>query len=208
MHNKGTGAFSLARDINSLWNGVYPYLARHIAEVYGRRGGAVMEAGPFCGVIHELARQGVGDTFSIASFPEQMRAYYAEQLEIHGQTDSITIIDTDPGLTGVDDASVDLLVFRGALFFPSLFTVDYRAVQRALKPAGCAFVGGGFGKYTPPGVISPIADRSRLLNLLIGKEEVTTDMIMRDLSENGIAGSSVITTEGGLWIIMRKEDEG
>lgn len=206
MHNRSIDVFSLVRDINSLWNDVYPYLARHIAEVYGRNGGTVMEAGPFCGVIHELARQGIGESFFIASFPEEMEAYYTEQLEIQKQTDSITIVDADPGLRGVDDGSIDLLVFRGALFFPSLFTVDYRAIQRVLKPAGCAFVGGGFGKYTPPGVISPVADRSRELNLLIGKEEVTHGMIVHDLNENGVAGSSVITTEGGLWIIMRKED--
>lgn len=198
--------FSLARDINTLWKDVYPFLARHIAEVYGRRGGAVMEVGPFCGVIHELDRQGIGDSFTIASFPEQMKPHYAEQLNMHGQAGSITIVDTDPGLRGIGDASIDLLIFRGALFFPSLFTVDYRAIERVLKPAGVAFVGGGFGKYTDPGVISPIADLSKRLNLLIGKKEVTTDMVAKDLSENGMTDRAVITTEGGLWIILTKED--
>jgi len=208
MQNKSADVFSLAREINSLWKDVYPHLARHIAEVYGRCGGAVMEAGPFCGVIHELARQGIGDSFFIASFPEQMKAYYEEQLELQNQAGSIAVIDTDPPLHRVDDSSIDLLVFRGALFFPSLFTVDYRAIQRVLRPQGCAFIGGGFGKYTPPGVISPIAESSRELNLLIGKKEVTTDMVAHDLRESGMAGLSTVTTEGGLWIIMRKEDKG
>lgn len=208
MQNKSADVFSLVREINSLWKDVYPHLARHIAEVYGRGGGAVMEVGPFCGVIYELARQGIGNSFFIASFPEQMKAYYAEQREIQKQAGSIAIIDTDPGLSRVDDGSIDLLVFRGALFFPSLFPVEYRAIERVLKPAGCAFIGGGFGKYTPPEVISPLADRSRELNVLIGKTEMTTDMVAHDLRENGMAGLSAVTTEGGLWIIMRKEDEG
>ena len=46
-----------------------------------------------------------------------------------------------------------------------------------------AIIGGGFGKYTPPDVISPIADLSRKLNLLLGKREVTTDMIEKDLRD-------------------------
>ena len=206
MQNEKKDIFSRVRDINTLWKDVYPYLARHIIDVYGRRGGAVMEVGPFCGVIHELNRQGIADSLYIASFPEEMKTYYAEQLEIQGQTDSITIIETGPQLNEIDDNSIDLVIFRGALFFPSLFAIDYRAVHRVLKPSGTAFVGGGFGKYTPPDVISPIADLSRKLNLLIGKKEITIDMIVKDLAENGMMDRATITTDGGLWIIIQKGD--
>ncbi len=204
MHAESMSLSSLIRDINSLWKDVYPYLARHIAEVYGRRDGTVAEIGPFCGVIYELARQGIGDSFFIASFPEQMTAHYAGEIEARGQSGRVAIVDTDSLLNRVDDKSIDLLVFRGALFFPSLFTVGYRAIERVLKPGGCAFVGGGFGKHTPADVISPIADRSRELNLLLGKKEVTTDMIAREINKDGLAESSTVTTEGGLWIIVRK----
>ena len=110
----------------------------------------------------------------------------------------------DPHLKEIDDNSIDLLIFRGALFFPSLFTIDYRAIERVLKPSGTAFVGGGFGKYTPPDVISPIADLSRKLNLLIGKKEVTTDMIKKDLRDNDMMDRAAITTDGGLWIVIQK----
>lgn len=199
--------YALIRDINVLWKDIYPYLARHIADVYGRRGGVIMEAGPFCGVIHELVRQDVGDRYSIASFPEKMKKYFAEQCAWEGQSRTITIVETGPDLAGFNDDSVDLLIFRGALFFPSLFTTDYRAIYRVLAAGGCAFIGGGFGKYTPHGVISPIADRSRELNLLIGKKEVTTGMIDRDLNESSMADRCAIIEEGGLWIIMRKEDQ-
>ena len=126
---------------------------------------------------------------------------------MEGQSDTITIVGTGPDLAGFDDDSVDLLIFRGALFFPALFTIDYRAIYRVLATGGCAFIGGGFGKYTPHSVISPIADRSRELNLLIGKKEVTTGMIGRDLNESSMADRCAIIEEGGLWIIMRKEDK-
>jgi hypothetical protein len=206
MHDEGPSVFSLIRDIDSLWKDVYPYLARHIAEIYSRKDGAVAEMGPFCGVIYELARQGIGDSFFIASFPKEMTAYYTQEIDAQGRSGSITVMGTDPRLSGLDNNSIDLLIFRGALFFPSLFTVDYHAIDRVLKPAGCAFVGGGFGKYTPPDIILPIANRSRELNLLIGKKEVTMDMIARDLRENGLTDRTTVTTEGGMWIIIRKEN--
>jgi len=117
----------------------------------------------------------------------------------------IDTVMTTPTLTGVDDNSVDLLVFRGALFFPSFFTIDYQAILRVLKPGGTMFAGGGFGKYTPAGVIRPIAERSRKLNLLIGKTEVTVDRIRRDLETNNITENAGIITEGGLWVVMKKD---
>jgi hypothetical protein len=195
---------ALARDINVLWKDIYPYLARHIADTYGKSSGTVAEVGPFCGVIHDLSRQGIGDSFYIASFPGQMKTYYAEEVKRGGHAGSVTIIETGPHLREFDDNSIDLLVFRGALFFPSLFTIDYRAIDRVLAPSGTAIIGGGFGKYTPPDVISPIADLSRKLNLLLGKREMTTDMIEKDLRENDMMDRAAITTGGGLWIVLKK----
>ena len=200
--------FSLVREINLLWEPVYPYLARHIAEVYGRTDGAVLEAGPFCGVIYDLARQHVGTSFCIASFPTSMEAFYAEEIKKRDMTGIIDTVMTTPGLTGVDDASIDLLVFRGALFFPSFFTIDYQAILRVLKPGGTMFAGGGFGKYTPDEVIRPIAERSRKLNLLIGKTEVTVDSIRRGLETNNITENAGIITEGGLWVVVKKIGNG
>lgn len=196
--------FSLVREINLLWEPVYPYLARHIAEVYGRTDGTVLEAGPFCGVIYDLARQRIGTSFRIASFPASMEAFYAGEIKKRDMTGMIDTVMTTPALTGVDDASIDLLVFRGALFFPSFFTIDYQAILRVLKPDGTMFAGGGFGKYTPNEVIRPIAERSRKLNLLIGKTEVTVDSIRRDLETNSITENAGIITEGGLWVVVKR----
>jgi len=196
--------FSLAREINLLWETVYPLLAKHIGEVYGRSDGTVAEVGPFCGVIYDLVRQDTGNLFCIASFPPAMRAFYIEEIEKRNMGNRIDILDTTPELTGMDDETADLIVFRGALFFPSLFKIDYKALLRVLKPGGTAFVGGGFGKHTPAEVIRSIAERSRELNCLIGKTEITVDTIQKDLEANNITEGVEIITEGGLWIVMKK----
>ena len=41
-------------------------------------------------------------------------------------------------------------------------------------------IGGGFGKLTPPEIIHPIADRSKELNLKIGKIEVTAEQVKEE----------------------------
>jgi len=191
-------------EINTLWETVYPHLARHIGEVYGRTAGAVLEVGPFCGVVYDLLRQGIGSSFRIASFPRGMDNFYAGEIEKRSMGDTLDIVRTSPDLSGIEVATIDLLVFRGALFFPSLFKVDHRAILRLLRPGGTAFVGGGFGKYTPPEVIRPLADRSRELNYLIGKKETTVDDIRKDLEAAGITENARIITEGGLWILLKK----
>ncbi len=195
---------SLIQEINVLWEPVYPYLARHVKDEYRRTDGCVLEAGPFCGVIYDLVRQHIGSSFRIASFPSGMEDFYRGEIKKRNTKNVIDVIETTPAFAGIEDETVDLVVFRGALFFPALFRTDYRAIRRILRPGGVAFVGGGFGKYTPPEVIRSINERSRELNLRIGKTEVTVDTIRQDLNANNITEKVEILTEGGLWIVIKK----
>jgi len=51
---------------------VRPFLARQIEELYGRRDGNILEMGPFSGLIFTLAQKNIGNTYSIAAFPQEM----------------------------------------------------------------------------------------------------------------------------------------
>lgn len=42
---------NLIKEIDRLWDPIYPYLARHIHELYGHQDGNILEIGPFCGLI-------------------------------------------------------------------------------------------------------------------------------------------------------------
>lgn len=196
--------FGLIAEINRLWKPVYPYLVQHIEEIYCRCDGHVLEIGPFCGIVFEMARKSVGTSFGIASFPEEMSDYCAAEITAQAMTGRISIAETDPALSMIDDNSVDLVVFRGALFFPDLFRVDFSAIERVLVKNGVAFVGGGFGKHTPPAIIAHIGDRSRELNLLIGKTEVNADRVKHDIAACSLSAKTEVVTDGGLWVVMRK----
>ena len=194
----------LIQEIDRLWDPIYPYLARYISEVYGRRDGDLVEIGPFCGVIFSLLKEQIGHSFRIAAFPEGMSDFFRKEAEKQNLVEGVEIMETDPSLVGIEGDHFDLAIFRGALFFPNLFQVDFSAIYRILKKGGMALLGGGFWKFTPEATIGKIKKRSRDLNLLIGKTEIVEDQLIQDLRTKNLEGRFEFLTEGGLWVLMRK----
>jgi hypothetical protein len=195
---------TLIEELNLLWEPIQPYLARQVEELYGRRDGHILEMGPFSGLIFELARRNIGRIFSIAAFPQAGIPLYRPGAQKRGLEDRVRIIQSDSSLSNMGEASVDLAIFRGALFFPSLFQVDFNAIYRTLSTEGIAFIGGGFGKYTPPEVISQIGKRSEQLNAAMGRVRVTVESVRDQLRSSTLEEKCEITTEGGLWVVLRK----
>ena len=112
----------LIQEIDRLWDPVYPYLARHISELYGRRDGDIVEIGPFCGVIFSLSKEKIGHSFRIAAFPEGMGNFFRKEVERQNLVQSIEIIETDPslpwrGITAIWLSSVGL--FFSPIYFRS-----------------------------------------------------------------------------------------
>jgi hypothetical protein len=194
----------LIKEIDSLWEPVYPYLAQQIHELYGRNDGNILEIGPFCGMVFTLRRMKIGSSFLIATFPSGMGDFFRQEAKKRKLEEKIEIIETDTSLNGIKDNEIDLAIFRGAFFFPSLFKVNFAAIHRVLKANGMAFIGGGFGKLTPDKVIKDIGKRSRDLNLQIGKIEVNEDQLRHMIKEGNLEWKAEIISEGGLWVLMRK----
>jgi hypothetical protein len=195
---------ALIEELNLLWEPIRPYLARQVEELCGRRGGHILEMGPFSGLIFELARRNIGRSFSIAAFPQSAIPLYRLEAKKHGLEDRVRIIESDSSLSNIGGSGVDLAIFRGALFFPTLFQVDFSAIYRTLGKGGIAFIGGGFGKYTPPEVISRIGKRSEQLNAAMGRIRVTVESVRDQLRSSTLEEKCEITTEGGLWVVLRK----
>ena len=195
---------TLIEELNLLWEPVQPYLARQIEELYGRRDGQILEIGPFSGLIFTLAQKMIGRSFLIAAFPQAAVRSCQQEAQRLGLKDRVGIIESNSSLVGIADDSVDLTIFRGALFFPSLFQVDFSALYKILRRGGIALLGGGFGKFTPASTIEKIRRRSRDLNLAIGKTEIDEDQFRQDLRTRNLKGEFEFLSEGGLWVLMRK----
>jgi transposase len=195
---------TLIEELNLLWEPVRPYLAKQIEELYGRQNGNILEIGPFSGLIFDLARKNAGWSCLIAAFPQATIPLFRHEARRHGLEDRVGVIESDNSLTGIAEGSIDLAIFRGALFFPSLFQVDFGAIYRTLSTEGIAFVGGGFGKYTPPELISQIGKRSEQLNAAMGRVRVTVESVRDQLHSSRLEEKCEIITEGGLWVVMKK----
>ena len=191
-------------ELNFLWEPVRPFLAKQVEELYGRRDGHILEIGPFSGLIFSLAQKNVGRTFSIAAFPQATIPLFQQEARKLGLEERVRIVESNSSLINIVDGSVDLVIFRGALFFPTLFQVDLEAIYRTLSTRGIAFVGGGFGKYTPPEVINQIKKRSEQLNAAMGRVRVTSENVRDQVQSSHLKKECEITTEGGLWVVMRK----
>jgi hypothetical protein len=192
------------QEIYHLWEPVYPYLNQQILELYNRKDGNILEIGPFSGVIFDLQKKNIGHSFLIAAFPPGMGNFFKEEIRKQKAEDKIRVIETDPALIGIEEKSIDLVIFRGAFFFLSLFKVNFSAIDRVLKTNGVAFIGGGFGKFTPDRMIKDIGKRSRDLNLQIGKIEIDEDRFRQDIQTEAVKGKIKVISEGGLWVLMRK----
>ncbi len=195
---------NLIEELNVLWEPIRPYLARQIEEVYGRRDGHILEMGPFSGLIFELVRMNLGRSFTIAAFPQAMIPLFRSEAGKQGLEQRVRIIESDSSLDNIDEGNIDLAIFRGALFFPKVFQVSFRAIYRTLRAEGIAFIGGGFGKYTPPEVISRIGKRSEQLNSAMGRVRITMESVRDQLRSSMLEEKCEITTEGGLWVVLRK----
>ena len=194
----------LIEELNLLWEPVRPFLAKQVEELYGRRDGHILEIGPFSGLIFSLAQKNVGRTFSIAAFPQATIPLFQQEARKLGLEERVRIVESNSFLINIADGSVNLVIFRGALFFPTLFQVDLGAIYRTLSTRGIAFVGGGFGKYTPPEVINQIKKRSEQLNTAMGRVRVTFESVRDQVQSSRLEQECEITMEGGLWVVMRK----
>ena len=195
---------ALIEELNLLWEPVRPYLVRQIEELYGRRDGRILEIGPFSGLIFGLVQKNVGQSFLIAAFPEAAMRFCRHEAQKLGLEDRGRIIESDTSLIGVVTDSVDLAIFRGALFFPSLFQTDFKAIHRTLRTGGIAFIGGGFGKHTPAEVISQIGKRSEQLNTAMGRVRITLESVRDQVRLSNLEEKVDIVIDGGFWVVMRK----
>jgi len=207
VKHKGGGGQSEIIELYRLWLPVRPYLSRQVGELYGRNDGNVLEIGPFSGLTFELAAANIGASFCMAAFPREIVEPLREEAGSLGMADRVAIVESDPELSRVPEGAFDLALFRGAFFFPSFFTPDLQAVYRSLRAGGMAFIGGGFGSYTPEEVIGRIKERSKELNLCLGRIHLSEKELRAAAHSAALAEKATIITDGGLWMVLRKEKD-
>ncbi|MEW6667622.1 MAG: class I SAM-dependent methyltransferase [Thermodesulfobacteriota bacterium] len=199
----------ILKEVNDLWARIYPYLASQVIEYYGRSRGDVLELGPFAGGISvELARMHPGFNFTIAAQDSIVVDFLRKEVEGAVSGPKMEFKRTELDNLIFPDSVFDLAIFRGAYFFLDGEGRMIREIYRVLKKDGLAFVGGGYGKNTPQALIGEIAEKSRILNDRLGRKKVTVGDLKNVLNKSTLSGHARIETEGGLWLVIRKNGKG
>lgn len=191
--------------VNDLFAPLYPYVARQIAREYGRSDGAVLELGPFAGgisielvyLLPDLALT-LGDDF------HGLLPYFQEKVSKAGLDSKISVSAINMLRLPFGEASFDLVVFRGALFFWKDSAQIVREMYRVLRAGGLAMAGGGFGAETPDSVIEPLLDRSKFLNRRLGKRVLSEEELVKLMEQMGLSPNTSIDRRHGLWAAIRK----
>lgn len=198
----------IARD---LFTPVYPVIAQQIVSYTGITRGTCLDIGCGSGYLGAaLAR--VTDLF-IHFFDQS-----AEMLTLVDRTIAennlrarSAVLQGDVSAIGLPDASVDLAVSRGSIFFWEDLPQAFKEIDRLLAPGGYAYIGGGFGSRELKETIErDMASRDKGSRAFSDKVRRNLGPEMRTRFEAGLAAAgidafTILQSEDiGLWVVMKK----
>ncbi len=193
------------KQVNDLWEKIYPYLVSQLMDSYQRSTGQVLELGPFSGGISiELLRSYPEFDITIADSSKKVLEYLKKEISNAGFSQKIKFKHTELNTLDFDDLRFDLVILRGAFFFLDATNNFLREIFRVLKHGGVAFIGGGFGKDTPQKLIDEIADESRRLNDSLGRKRISMQELKTIVKDSGLTANCKIVEHGGIWLILKK----
>ena len=188
---------------------VNPAVAHQITDICGITEGTAIDIGSGPGHLAiELARL-TSCTIYALDISEAMLPIATENIQKAGFSDQIIPVTGNVMEMPFADASADLIVSKGSVFFWKDTAAAFREIQRVLTPGGKAFIGGGFGTEEILSGVKQSMDtidptwidsvRTRL-----GTE--TTDRFRDALETAGIQYYEILHNSWQLWIIFGKEN--
>ncbi|MFQ5914931.1 MAG: class I SAM-dependent methyltransferase [Nitrospinota bacterium] len=192
--------------VNWLYKPFYPYVARQILDDYGKTSGRALELGPYApGISVALAGMAPDIGITVADNTPGIMAHFRDFLSKAGLKTEVRLEEADVEDLPFEDASYDLVYFRGALFFTWDPVKLLKESARVLRPRGTALIGGGFGAKAPDAEIDKIADEARDLNRKLGKRVVSYEEAETLAREAGVWERARLDKRHGLWVVIRKE---
>lgn len=192
----------------------YPVIADQIIEATGISTGLLLDIG--CGGGHlgiAMAQKGEFMVGMMDPSPDMLKIA-ARNIEDAGLSHRIHGIKGYAEDIPLPDASVDMAVSRGSVFFWKDQAAAFREIHRILKPSAMAYIGGGFGSAAiRDSIVKQMKERNNGDDSLKKKmaERIGPDAVprfVRVLEASGVEDFTVAHDSGkGLWIIIRKGEQ-
>lgn len=193
--------------MKGLFRKIYPVIAEQAIERTGIRRGLCLDLGGGPGMlgicVAKASELRVVVVDPLAECIELARENIAE----HGLPHRVGAQVGQAERLGFADASVDLVVSRGSIYFWEDQRQGLREIFRVLRPGGWAYVGGGFGtKELRDEILATKADDAEWNK---GRRERGSkhppEHFQALLEELALPGR-VENSESGMWIVMRKPE--
>lgn len=200
---------ALIREVNLLWQPVYPGLARQVADWCSQSPRTMLEVGCFSGGTGlELLQLFPEARLCVAGdVPELVDSFAADWPAMRDQALAarVDVRTTRLDALALPAASQDLVFCRGVFFFLDEAGTVLQEMFRVLAPGGVLVAGGGFGAPTPSEVIESLAVESREKNRQLGRVVVSVEDFESTLARAGLSDAATMSQEGGLWAVLRKQ---
>lgn len=201
-------SLDLIRAVNRHFAPFYPYIARQVADVWTRDDGRVLEVGPYAGNVFALLPLRPRLDAVLGDDDPAINAYLDDWARDAGCADRVRVEPLDKYALPRPDQTVDLVIFRGGLFFWERQDAILAEAWRVLAPGGVAFVGGGFGANTPDALIEANLAEARRLNQALTKARLSTRELSGHIAAAGLDAVCQIDHRHGLWAILRRPADG
>ncbi|QYZ79647.1 class I SAM-dependent methyltransferase [Methanofollis formosanus] len=178
-------------------------VARQIVQECGVGSGTAVDIGSGPGHLAiELAR--ITDlTIVSLDISPCVRPVAVENIRAAGLSDRITAVTGDAAQIPLSDASVDLAVSKGSVFFWPEPAAAFREIRRVLRRGGEAWIGGGFGSSAILQGVGEQMDRFDPTWIDGVRERLgdrTAERFREELNDAGIEEYTILHDPWQLWI--------
>lgn len=202
---KAEGMDRIARTI---FAPIYPVLAGMFLEQFGRRDGVCVDLGSGPGHLAIAVAAASDMTVWSLDLSAAAQAIAERNIRTAGLEGRVRTILGDVARLPLPDASADLVVSRGSVFFWDDLPAALNEAARILKAGGMAIIGGGFGNAELNERIVREMIRRNPDWEEFNRKNISSETMQRFLKAvsvvEGVDGD-VVRDDSGLWIVMRKE---
>lgn len=187
----------------SIFQEIYPLIARQIVEKCGIKEGIGVDIGSGSGSLAiALAKITDLEIYSL-DISDKMNLIARQNVENVKLSHRIFPVIADVHVLPFSDEFAELIVSRGSMFFWKDLTQCFREINRALKPSGYAYIGGGFGSAELKEKIKKSNKESNNPeHVKIPKISVLD--LQKNLNYAQIKNYEIINDDSGLWVLITK----
>lgn len=195
------------RTMKGLFRKIYPVIAEQAMARTGIRSGLCVDLGGGPGMLGIRIAQASELRVVVVDPLVDCIALAGQNIEEHGLGHRVSTEIGQAEALPFPEATVDLVVSRGSIYFWESQRQGLREILRVLRPGGWAFVGGGFGtKVLRDEILAEKADDSEWNKARKERGAKHPPEHFRALLAELAIDGTVDSGDEGMWIVFRKPE--